>query len=278
MQGKTVAPAPGQVHQMPFHSMQIPTSMSTPLTGVKAQPVSYSTMMPPRPAINLSVQAAKAAHGPQPDGPVPTTQAPSPQAQLPSASLPPEPSTRVAAELVATLGAKMKEICEHQTVLVEQMQLMRQKIDEKDDMIRTLQENERTDMAGHKKERVEMSDEFASLKEQVQSMQSLIEAAGQATLPDMVGDNVAKQLSDLNTDSGETEEDSSTTKGDDPDGEEPSTPSTVDGKATSRPSSITRSPGRYYFKPITNRSRRKRRELDDLFRPKDSQDSQRSTN
>lgn len=233
-------------------------------------------MMPPRPAINMSVQMAQPAHGPQPDAPLSTRKAPSPEAQISAASPPLEPSARVAAELVVTLGAKMKEICEQQTVLVEQMQRMRQKIDEKDEIIRKLQENEKADMAVHKQERVEMSDEFASLKEQVQSMQSLIEAAERATPRDIVSDSVAKQLSDLNTDSGGTEEDSSTTKGDDPDGE-PSTPSTVDGKATSRPSSITRSPGTYYFKPITDSSLRKRRELDELFMPKDSQGSQRST-
>lgn len=236
-------------------------------------------MMPPRPAINMTLHAVspdKSAQQPGSHGS--TTSASPPQAQAPGASPPVEPSARMAAELVVMLGAKMKEICEHQTVLVEQMQRMREKIDEKDEMIRRLQEHERTDTAAHVHERGRMSHELLRLKEQVQEIQSLSEAmpesvSERAPTRNRLADGVAKQVSELNIDSGDTEEDCSTIKGDDPDGEEPSTASTADDKTASRPSSVTKTSGRYYFKPTTSSARRKRRELDDLFRPQDSHHS-----
>ena len=178
----------------------------------------------------------------------------------------------MAAELVVVLGAKMKEICEHQTLLIEQIQRMRQKIDQKDKLIKKLQEGERGDAGIHKKERVEMADELMRLKQQVRSMESLMEDAAHVSGADATGSGVTRQLSELNVDSGDTEEDSSTTKDEEADGQEPSTASTADGRPVSAPSSLTHSNGRYYFKPMTSsRSIKKRRNLDDLFRPKDAQ-------
>eukprot|EP00892_Ulva_mutabilis_P009814 jgi/Ulvmu1/7204/UM034_0113.1 len=266
-----IAPTLGQMQQMPLQTMPIPTLPAGAHHGPQGQArMSYNTMMPPRPAINMPVQPALPVSSAQH-----TAQQERSAQSLPqqaAASPPLEPSARVAAELVVTLGAKMKEICEHQTVLVEQMEGMRQKIDEKDDMIMRLQKDERSDSSVHERERVAMAGELVRLKQQVRSMQSLMEEAADAAGADAAGADAtgaAAQLSELNTDSGGTEEDSLSTKEDDGEEEHPSTASTGDGRPVSMQSSLTRGNGRYYFKPMSTTNKKKRRDLDDLFKPED---------
>lgn len=264
----SIAPALGQMQQMPFHSMAIPNVPSGAQHGTQGQPrMAYNTMMPPRPAVNMPAPGIPTA------GDSHQALQQEPGTQAPPASPPLEPSARVAAELVVTLGAKMKEICEHQTVLVEQMQSMQQKIEEKDGIIMKLQKDERGDAGSHERERVEMASELTRLKQQVRSMQTLMEAAAEAA-PDVTGGGVAARLSELALDSGDTEEDSTTTKDEDADEEQPSTASTSDGRPASAQSALTSGSGRCYFKPMTTASsKKKRRDLDDLFKPKDSQRS-----